>query len=232
MFSGFVSFNVRLSLVFSVGSMDFALDKALREMSIEEEKPVKLRSAPSLSAKERNGCSLIGRLLNPENQKMSSLIHDMPRLWRSYHRSRGFALSNEKFQFIFDSESEFQGVLDAGAWTYNDWSLVLERWVEKPPEDYLQLLPIWVRIRNIPLCCYDAVQIEEMVEYLGQVLEVAFDPLKPQSKGYVRAIIFHDVTKPLKNSKEFETQQGELFTIGFEYKRIRKTLLPMSATYA
>lgn len=78
-----------------------------------------------------------------------------------------------------------QSVLDAGAGTYDDWSLVLERWVEKPPYDYLQFLPIWVRIRNISLCFYDATQIEEMAEYLDQVLDVAFDPLKPRNKGYV-----------------------------------------------
>lgn len=50
--------------------------------------------------------------------------------------------------------------------------------MEKPPEDYLHFLPIWVRICNITLCCYDATHDEEMAEYLGQVLEVAFDPLK------------------------------------------------------
>lgn len=122
--------------------MEFALDRALREMSIEEEKPVKLRSVSTVSTKERNGCILMGRLLNPENQKMSSLIHDMPWLWRTYHHTCGIALSKDRFQFIFDSESNLQSVLDARAWTYDEWSLVLERWVEKPSDDYLQLLPI------------------------------------------------------------------------------------------
>lgn len=99
-------------------------------MTIEVEKPVKLRSAPKMSAQESNGFSLIGRLLNLENQKMASMIHDMPCLWGAYQSSRGIALSNESFQFIFDSENDLQSVLEAGAWNYDDWSMVLERWVE------------------------------------------------------------------------------------------------------
>lgn len=60
---------------------------------------------------------------------MSSIIHDISRLWPTYYRSGGIALSNETFQFIFDSETKIQTVLDAGAWTYDDWSMMLEKWV-------------------------------------------------------------------------------------------------------
>ena len=63
--------------------METALDKALREMTLEDEKPVKLMRVSKVCPHERNGCSLMGRLLNPENQKMSSMIHDMPCLWRT-----------------------------------------------------------------------------------------------------------------------------------------------------
>ncbi|KAL1189750.1 hypothetical protein V5N11_036230 [Cardamine amara subsp. amara] len=202
--------------------MDFALDKALKEMTLEENNPIKLKYVPKLNARERNGCSLMGRLLNPGFQKMSSLIHDMPRYWRVYERCRGIALSNEAFQFVFDSESELQTVLNAGAWTYEDWSMVLERWVEEPPENYLKTIPIWVRMRNVPLVWYDAEAIEEIVGHLGQVTEAAFDPMKPQSKGFVRVKILFDVSKLLSNSKEFELPEGEVVSIKFEYERIRK----------
>ncbi|XP_023644241.1 uncharacterized protein LOC111832135 [Capsella rubella] len=115
--------------------MEFALDKALKEMSLDEEEPIVLRNLPQFSSCERNEQSIIGRLLCPENQKMSSLIHEMPRIWRVYNRARGIALPNDRFQFIFDSEREMLTILEAGAWTFNDWSMTLERWVEKPPAD-------------------------------------------------------------------------------------------------
>lgn len=70
--------------------------------------------------------------------------------------------------------------------------------------------------------CYDTDSITEIVEYLGQVLLVAFDPLKPQIKGYIRVGVLFNVSKPLRNSKEYELQSGGFVIIGFEYERIRK----------
>ncbi|KAG7586642.1 Reverse transcriptase zinc-binding domain [Arabidopsis thaliana x Arabidopsis arenosa] len=198
------------------------LDKALQAMTIEENKPLKLKNLPKFSSCERNVCSLMGRLLCPENQKMSRFIHDMPRLWHVSNRARGIALSEDTFQFIFDSEHDLETVLHGGAWTYEDWSMVLERWVEKPPEDYLKILPLWIRLRNIPVNYYTVETFEEIAETIGQVLTVAFDPLKPQSKGYVRVQILFDVNKPLWNSKEVELPTGETVSIGIEYERVRK----------
>ncbi|KAG7582623.1 Zinc knuckle CX2CX4HX4C [Arabidopsis suecica] len=202
--------------------MAFALDKALQEMTIDENKPLKLKNLPKFSSCERNACSLLGRLLCPEHQKMSRFIHDMPRLWHVSNRARGIALSEENFQFIFDNEHDLETVLHGGAWTYEDWSMVLERWVEKPPEDYLKILPLWIRLRNIPVNYYTVETFEEIAECIGQVLTVAFDPLKPQSKGFVRVQILFDVNKPLWNSKEVELPTGEMVSIGIEYERVRK----------
>lgn len=47
--------------------MEFALDKVLKELSIEDEKPYVLKNLPEFSSCERNTRSIMGRLLNPEN---------------------------------------------------------------------------------------------------------------------------------------------------------------------
>ncbi|XP_023641909.1 uncharacterized protein LOC111831523 [Capsella rubella] len=202
--------------------MEYALDKALQEMTLEEERPIILKNLPQFSSCERNVCSSIGRLLCPENQKMSKVIHDMPRLWRVYNRVRGIALPNDRFQFIFDSETDLSMVLNSGAWTYNDWSMTLERWVEKPPSNYLKVLPIWLRLCNIPVNHNTAATVREIAEYIGQVTDVAFGPLKPQSKRYVRVRVLFDVNRPLRNTWALQIPSGETVTIGIEYERIRR----------
>ncbi|KAL1200359.1 hypothetical protein V5N11_017608 [Cardamine amara subsp. amara] len=70
--------------------------------------------------------------------------------------------------------------------------------------------------------CYDVAAIEEIADYIRQVVEVAFDPLKPQSKGYIRVHVLFDVSKPLRNNKEFELRSGGVVKISFKYERIRK----------
>lgn len=82
--------------------MSLAMDKALMALSLEEEDvPFAMPEFPGFSSAEENKLSLMGRLLNPNRKKMSSLIMKMPRKWQKEGRVCGIALSQERFQFIF-----------------------------------------------------------------------------------------------------------------------------------
>ncbi|OAP09670.1 hypothetical protein AXX17_AT2G08620 [Arabidopsis thaliana] len=119
----------------------FSIDKYLKEMSIEEEedKPIILFDQPQFSSTERNSSSLLSRFLNPENQRMSKWILEMHRIWRLYDRVRGIAVSKDRFEFIFNHEDDLLEVLKTGVWTQDDWCVVMEKWIEDPPPDYLRL---------------------------------------------------------------------------------------------
>ncbi|XP_019093987.1 PREDICTED: uncharacterized protein LOC109129705 [Camelina sativa] len=198
------------------------LEKAFQEMSITDDTPLVLSNQPKFCSSERNSCSIMGRFLNPENQRMSNWILDMPRIWRLYDRVRGIALSKDKFQFFFKSEEDLEGVLKQGVWTQDDWCVVMEKWIEKPPHDYLMLLPAWIRLRNIPVNYYTKDTIQEIAECVGQVLQVVFDQEKSQVQDYVRVRVLLDVSNPLRNSKEVQLPSGEIVLVSFDYERIRK----------
>lgn len=124
--------------------MSHAMDKAMMALSLEEEDELfDMPDLPEFKSSERNARNLIGRTLNPDCQKMPG-IQDMPRKWQKQSKVRGIALSKERFQFIFDHEHDLEEVLEKGVHTFNEWALAIDRWVEKPPEDYLQYIPIWV----------------------------------------------------------------------------------------
>ncbi|XP_023633422.1 uncharacterized protein LOC111829022 [Capsella rubella] len=209
------SFGVVVSLI-----MD--LEKALQKMSISDDKPLILSNQPKFCSSERNSCSILGRFLNPENQRMSNWILDMPRIWRLYDRVRGVALSKDKFQFFFKSEEDLEGILKQGVWTQDDWCVVMEKWIEKPPDDYLMFLPVWIRLRNIPVNYYTKDTIQEIAECVGQVLQVVFELEKSQVQDYVRVRVLLDVSNPLRNSKEVQLPSGEIVLVSFDYERIRK----------
>ncbi|KAG7576108.1 hypothetical protein ISN45_Aa03g005410 [Arabidopsis thaliana x Arabidopsis arenosa] len=198
------------------------LDKAIQEMSINEDRPLILSNQAKFCSTERNSCSIMGRFLNPPNQRMSNWILDMPRIWRLYSRVRGVALSQERFQFIFKSEDDLNEILKTGVWTQDDWCVVMERWIEKPPPDYLMFLPVWIRLRHIPVNYYTKDTIQEIAECVGEVLKVEFDLEKSQAQDYVRVRVLFDVRNPLRNSKEVQLPTGELVSITFDYERIRK----------
>lgn len=188
----------------------------------EEEEPFVMPDLPQFRSHERNARSLIGRILNPDCQKMASLIHDMPRKWQKQGRVRGVALSKERFQFIFDHEHDLLDVLDKGVHTFNDWTLAIDRWVENPPEDYLQYINIWVQIRNIPVNHYTSEAITALGEIVGEVKVVAFDPDKPQVQDYVRVQVRFNVSRPLRKSKVIDLKDGGSTVIYFNYERVQK----------
>lgn len=118
--------------------MSASIDRALMEMSLEEvDEPFTMPDLPEFCSSERNVMSIVGRLLTPSCQKMSSLIKDLPRKWQIYERVRGVALSLERFQFIFQYQHEMEAVLNKGVHTFNDWTIAIDQWVEFPPADYL-----------------------------------------------------------------------------------------------
>lgn len=183
--------------------MSSAMDKALMAMSLEEEEtPFEMPDLPEYLSVERNAISLIGRTLNPARQSMKNLIRDMPRKWQKPGRMKGVALSDEKFQFIFNSEHDLQEVLDKGAHTYDEWSLAVDRWYENPPANYLQFIPLWVQIWNLPINYFTVKAITVLGELIGEVKEVAFDPDRPQLQGFVRVKVLFDVSRPLRRTKE------------------------------
>ncbi|KAG7556816.1 Zinc knuckle CX2CX4HX4C [Arabidopsis suecica] len=203
-------------------SMDMDLNIAIQKMSISDDKPLVLPNQAKFCSTEKNHCSIMGRFLNPTNQRMSNWILDMPRIWRLNNRVHGVALSQERFQFIFKSEGDLIEILKTGVWTQDDWCVVMERWIERPPPDYLMFLSIWIRLRNIPVNYYTEETIREIAKCAGEVIQVLFDPEKSQAQDYVRVNVLLDVRNPLRNSKELQLPTGEIVLISFDYERIRK----------
>lgn len=204
--------------------MSLAMDKALMALSLEEEEeaPFVMPELPGFSSAEENKLSLIGRLLNPQCQKMSSLIMKMPRVWQKEGRVRGIALSQERFQFIFQNEFDLLDVLERGVHTFNEWVIVVERWVENPPEDYLQFIPIWVQISNIPVNCYTTGALTALGDLVGKTVVVAFDPTKPVTQDFIRVQVKFNVANPLKRSRVISLKGGVSATILFHYEKIQK----------
>ena len=204
--------------------MSHAMDKAMMELSLDEEdEPFDMPNLPQYRSCERNSRSLVGRILNPDCQKMPGLIRNMPRSWQKQGRVRGIALSKERFQFIFDHEHDLLEVLEKGVHTFNEWALAIDRWVEYPPADYLQFIPIWIQIRNLPINYYTREAITALGERIfGDVKNVAFDPNKPQIQDYVRILVRFDVSRPLWKSKVVNLPEGGSTVVHFNYERVKK----------
>lgn len=203
--------------------MSSAMDKALMAMSLEEEDvPFDMPNLPENSSCERNALSLVGRCLNPDCQSIKHLIRNMPRKWQKIGRIRGVALSKEKFQFFFNFEHDLEEVLEKGFHTFNEWAIVVDRWYENPPDNYLQFTPIWIQMWNLPINFYTELAISTLGEQIGRVIEVAFDPSIDQVQEFVRVKVSFDVSRPLRRAKLVNLPKGGTANVFFEYERVQK----------
>ena len=202
--------------------MSMELNSVMKAMSLEDDKPINLPDEPRFRVFEENECSLLGRLLNPECQAMSRMIEEMPKHWRVVGRVRGIALSREKFQFIFKREEDLQTVLNDRPWSFNHWTMLLERWTESPPEDFLTKFAVWVRIRNIPCNFYMLDTMHMLAKAIGFVKEVAYDPKVSQKADFIRAQVIFDISKPARNEKVLNIPGGKSVYITYENEKLRK----------
>ncbi|KAL0716839.1 hypothetical protein Bca4012_066161 [Brassica carinata] len=198
------------------------LHNAIGAMSLIDDDPIILPDEPEFRVFADNEKSLLGRLLNPECQVMARMINYMPIAWRLVGKVRGIALSKDRFQFIFDREEDLLTVLKDRPWSYNHWTLLLERWCPSPPRDFLTSLEVWIRIRNIPLAHYTSSTMYTLAGKIGHVEELAYDPKVSQTTDYVRALVTLKVDNPAFEAKNLFLPSGEITVITYEYEKIHK----------
>ncbi|XP_024014140.1 uncharacterized protein LOC112088142 [Eutrema salsugineum] len=188
-------------------------------MNLEEDLPIDILADGAFCAVERSARSLIGRLLNPDVQNMARMLRSMPRIWRIYERVKGVALTDDTFQFIFDWEQDMNTVLKAGFWTFDEWGLVMERWVENPPADFLKKAPVWIKLHKIPVNYFTLATIDAVVNRIGHVKEIAYDPAKPLLQAGVRVCVAIDLDEPVRDAKSLNLPDGKVAIVEIEYER-------------
>lgn len=73
-----------------------------------------------LDLSEKNVMSILGKVLNPDCQRKSNLVLDMPRKWGMVNRVRGVVLFKDRVQFIFKYEEDIKDILNQTVHMYND----------------------------------------------------------------------------------------------------------------
>lgn len=213
--------ELRRQKIFFLRLMEENLAEVMQGMSLGEDKSIIIPDEDEYCAMDRGGRSILGRLLNPDCQNMGRMLKTMPKIWKVYERVRGIALTKEKFQF-FDLETNIQTVLRQGFWTFDDWGMAMERWVEHPPPNYLQTATIWVRLHNLPVNYFTMKTIDIVADCIGHVEVIEFDPEKPLLNDYVRVQVTLDLNQLIRDRKSISLPGGRVEYVDVKYERVRE----------
>ncbi|CAG7889327.1 unnamed protein product [Brassica rapa] len=171
-------------------------------------------------AQQNNRRSLIGRVLSPRRLDLHGLLDRLPLDWHADRsRLRGRINGGGKFQFLFETERDLEMVLWSGPYTYDGWLVVLQRWEDEPGPDFLKSIPMWVKIRGIPVRYLSEGTVREIVKGMGEIMEVDLDD-KTFDVRFVRARVDVSVETRLCFKKVVRFESGEVKVVSLSYEDI------------
>ena len=153
---------------------------------------------------------------------MGRMLRTMPKIWKIYERVKEIALTSDSFQFVFELETNIQSVMKHEFWTFDDWGMVMERWQEVPPANFLQTVLILIRIHKIPVNYFTFKTMDAVAGAIRYVKVIEYDPEKPHLLEYVRVQVIMDLQNPLRDTKLVNLPKGCSATVDIKYERVRK----------
>ena len=159
-----------------------------------------------------NALTLIGRVTNPKEQPIGSLISALPRKWSLKGHAFGSDLGQTCFQFRFELEEDLTLVLNNRPYNYNNWMLILQRWEPVISPLFPSQIPFWIKLQGLPLHFWH----EKMIYNIGQDLGTLED--YKITKTAARIKISVDGLKPLIKETIIDFDSGEELPIYLEYE--------------
>ncbi|XP_009138599.2 uncharacterized protein LOC103862666 [Brassica rapa] len=192
-----------------------AAEKGKGVTSQPNEAPVKRVRAPvfDTSALIRdNALTLIGRVTNPKEQPVDSLISALPRKWSLKGQVSGSDLGQDCFQFRFELEEDLLQVLLKRPFHYNQWMLILQWWEPVISPSFPSQIPLWIKLQGLPLHFWHEKMIYDLGQDLGTLEEYKI------TKTSARIRVSFDGLKPLPRSALVEFESGEELMVNFDYE--------------
>lgn len=124
--------------------------------------------------------TLIGRCMNPPELDIKALITKLPKIWGLEKRVTGMDLGLGKFQFVFETEEEIEGVLKLQPYHFDYWMLSLARWQSKKSPQFPSEIIFWVRVLGVPVEFRTAPTYESIGDAIGRTVMVDVEHARVQ----------------------------------------------------
>ncbi|RID69978.1 hypothetical protein BRARA_C02035 [Brassica rapa] len=152
---------------------------------------------------KENSKTLIGRLINPNEQQVEHLILELPKQWALRGKVIGADLGNDCFQFRFDRDEDLQCVLLNRPYQHNHWMVILERWEPVISSTFPSKIPFWITVRGLPLHFWHEKMVYNIAPELGQLEDYDI------TKTSARIRILLDALEPLTLESMVDFSTGE-----------------------
>ncbi|XP_010467667.1 PREDICTED: uncharacterized protein LOC104747689 [Camelina sativa] len=133
-----------------------------------------VRIASSILAQriQQFSMTFIGRLMNPNVQRMESLLINLPKIWKMEDKVVGADLGQGLFQFNFEAEEELQTVLQNRPYHFDGWMVSLVKWEPIISSTYPSTINFWVKVTGIPMHLWEDETLRAIAKKVGILREI------------------------------------------------------------
>ena len=118
------------------------------------------------------------------------------------------------FIIKFSSKSECSEILKGGPYFLNRVSLVVKKWSANFDfkEEILRVIPVWVRLPNLPLHCWGAETLSRIVSVVGVPVLADEYTMTQKKVSYARVLVEVDITQEFVKEISVRDNTGKEFT--------------------
>ncbi|KAM0838189.1 hypothetical protein ACQ4PT_061144 [Festuca glaucescens] len=144
---------------------------------------------------------IIGRYNSKRIFNTAGLFTRMRQVWQLHGGIEEKGIGEKKFLLVLEREGDYNHILKGGPWLYMNDAFLVAKYdgISSPMEVPINLMPIWVRVLDLPITMMTKKWGETIGEkYLGHVREVGKDNRGHVWAAFLRIRVEHNVDVPIK----------------------------------
>ncbi|WJX70880.1 hypothetical protein P8452_54940 [Trifolium repens] len=165
---------------------------------------------------------LVGRFVHDRPIKFNIMKVRMADVWRPVKSMVVKEASPGLYLFKFFHPMDVEEVLKGGPWTFDNFTLIIERLKVGIALHDIQLFHVnfWVQIHNVPIGMMLEKVGKGLANYIGEFLEYDKNNNTSFWRNYMRVKVRFDVRKPLRVEKKISVIGGGGGIVKFKYEKL------------
>ncbi|KNA03835.1 hypothetical protein SOVF_205340, partial [Spinacia oleracea] len=158
-------------------------------------------------------CSIVMYVVG-NKPSIGAVIRFIAKEWVNIATPKVFLHDEGYFIFQFSSKKDRDVVLMAGPYSFFNRQVIVKPWAAKFnfQEEILRVIPLWVRLPNLPLNCWGSDSLSRIGSVIGVPLFADECTSKQLRVSFARLLIEVDVTKPVQRQVLVQDPSGVTFT--------------------
>ncbi|KAF5472196.1 hypothetical protein F2P56_004583 [Juglans regia] len=199
------------------------LEKRWESMKLteEESKCIDLDDEIPEELKNKEDCSLVGKVWVERSISRMVIENTMAKVWRISRKAQFQEVGTNMFVMTFANQADKLRILQGRPWLFDNQMFVIMQLNGSIPPQKMDFSRerMWIQLHNLPLACMNKDRGVVMGETIGRVLEVETLVDGSGWGSFLRILTELDLKKPLARGRTI-TIKGQVLWIPVKYEKL------------